>query len=101
MRRVVSFFAAAAVMLHQGGGFVLQRDKGRVHIEQLGLEAHEIGLQLFGGNPDGKHFQRMQTRLGELARSRLHHRRLGILQQQLVQREPLAQLDGLQPFFIA
>ena len=46
-------------------------------------------------------FQRMQTRLGELARSRLHHRRLGILQQQLVQREPLAQLDGLQPFFIA
>ena len=37
--------------------FALQADEGRVVLQEAGVEADEVGVEVFGGNPQGEHFR--------------------------------------------
>ena len=51
---------AAAQMFQQTKYLATQSQKGRINLQQFGINADQIRIQLFRRNPDGQHFDGVQ-----------------------------------------
>ena len=89
-----------AVVFDQFGGFALKGDEGRIGFEQARGDADEVGFDGFGGNPNGQHFDGTQAGVNQLAAGVLQQGGIGAGADQVVQAQPLADAEGLQPFVV-
>ena len=86
-----------AVVFDQFGGFALEGDEGRIGFEQARGDADEVRFEGFGGNPNGEHFNGAQTCVNQLAAGVLQQGGIDAGADQVVQAQPLADAEGLQP----
>ncbi|EEG23672.1 hypothetical protein EIKCOROL_01642 [Eikenella corrodens ATCC 23834] len=88
---------AAALEIEPVGYFAHQADEGRIHIEQPGLEADQVVVEVFGGHPYGKHFHGIQAFVAQVAAAHFAHGGLGLPLDGAQEAQPGGKRDGSEP----
>ena len=81
--------------------FALQRHKGRVAVEQVRVESHQIRFEGFGRHPNRQHFNGMETFVAQMVVHGLAFLFGRVAAQQGKQGQPVRIGDGLHPHAVA
>ena len=91
---------AAALEVEPVGHFAHEPDEWRIHVQQFGLEADEVVVEVFGGHPNGEHFHGIQAFVAQVAAAHFAHGGLGLPLDGAQEAQPGGKRDGGEPFAV-